>query len=1055
MQAVGLWWERLHIFSDDVVQHTGVVSQWTRDLRPPGEAEVQPGELVELHVTVPPDLALLEPAPPVRLDILEFDWLFWRGTDDPMDSLRTPGARDPVGDFTIRERTLVERPYSDTEATLAKIVDGYRAARPADFDSGVLVVRDTRNGWKDIIAWWRVPVVKEHQPRAYFVAELPGPDADHNVRDASSVQLHVARDVVPGASVRLHGTITDSVVAVGENAQPVPQAVITLGGRTTTSTADGRYVIDARIANGDSRLGVARPGADTREYTVRVSPRDAGGTDVTILDGDVQVTTTIIATDADPALAVLRLDITTLVHRLSGTVVWPDTRIPTVPPAAAITLRNRYVCAIKLEAGALRPQIPKTSRDWDVLRSRPDVLRSARPDRPARNEATDVDGAYELSFIDLQADANYLFWVEAVDPRDPTRRLPDAVVRTIAAPNMRRMNVQPANTSVVAPDRHNRRVVVATGFLEKGVEAALDVLKIIDTAADGAQPALRLLRAQPKNIEGIDASPPADVDELVVDAASRRVTGLTVEVLPLVPVFELPEDRSPIAGNALTALQSGLDARHPRGHLLNRLRWVLDARRGPTATWNDADACSALERTLVTHPSLTPARMHDPAWGWWRADAVSLADLAHVDQGANAVFANRQLIEELQPVLTGPVPRLLGLFQRRHLHVSPGHGLYAGPAASTNYRTGRGDWAGYGAAIENWGGEDENAAGVATFVRQVAEPNGIRITVSRETDPTVVGTAQQAGGVFATVNPTTSPDHPRLWQQNAYYWLAAVYDLAPGPGGPLVLGNPSNGDINSAGINRRLDLFRDQAADPTTPVDVFVALHTNGGPPAARGYLAMYLDIRPTPTSPAPGQAGYVEGNPDGRDFADRLATEIGTEVNLNNRGARSYYSINGNVTIELATTLDHFRNGSAVQGIRSLTNPTGALAQISFPPPGRPDRPRRLSRGRIPLEHRRCGRTRPGLVPASDGHRHRARLRMATSTTDRCTQRLRPRRPAADHVRIHPGRQRADHRCRGAGGCRGRPCCGRRRDHRCHRPAVGGRRSHAGRGRRGHRSGT
>ena len=112
LQAIGLWWERLHIFSEDTVQHAGVLSRWTLDLRPVGETEIQPGELVELHVTVPPDLALPEVNPPLRLDILEFDWLFWSGGDDPLQSLRTPGAADPDEDFAVLERNLVERSRS-------------------------------------------------------------------------------------------------------------------------------------------------------------------------------------------------------------------------------------------------------------------------------------------------------------------------------------------------------------------------------------------------------------------------------------------------------------------------------------------------------------------------------------------------------------------------------------------------------------------------------------------------------------------------------------------------------------------------------------------------------------------------------------------------------------------------------------------------------------------------------------------------------------------------------------------------------------------------------
>ncbi|NAZ74727.1 hypothetical protein GTQ99_04720 [Kineococcus sp. T13] len=926
LRSLGLWWERLHIFSADLPQHEGVTSRWTRDLREAGETQVHPGELVELHVTLPPGIALTATNPPVRFDILEFDWLIQGGGDDPLESISAPGAPDPEGDFAVLERTVIERAHTATEPSLAAVVDRYCAEHPADFESRVLVVRDAQHGWTDVVAWWRVPVIDDSEPRAYFIAEL-----SEDVRDATPELLHVAPSASPGVSVRVHGTVRDTVTAGGEQAQPVPSASVTLGDRTSTTTAAGTYVIDARVGVGETTLTVSRPGIDTRTYTLDVATRPDGGTDVTVTDENGVQAVTGTAADATLPTVTLQLEVGALVHRVAGTVVWPDTRI-IAAGAVPTTLSGRYVCALRLDVGPLRPQLPRTSREWEALRSRPDVLRSARPDRPARGEATDDNGRFELSFVDLRADAQYLWWVEAVDPRDPARRVPEAVVRTIAAPQMRRMNVQ---GSTYTPDRQDRRVVIATGFLGGGVEAALEVMRVVDTAPEGAPPALRLLRARPVNPDGIDATPPVDVDELVVDAAARRAAGLTLEVLPLIPVLERPEDRSARASWAHTELQTRLDARHPRGHLLNGLRWVLDARLGPTATWDDAAACAVLERTLLSHPSLTPASMHNPSWGWSRGDAVSAADLARVDQGANALFANRSLAEELLPVLAMPVPRLLGLVESRHLLVSPGHGLYAAPAASTTYRTGRAAWSGYSAVIENWGGEDENVVGISAGVRQVAAANGIRTTVGRETDPTVPGIRQLANGTFVAVDPVTAPDHPRLWQQNSYYWIAAVHDQAAPPGGPIVQGNASNGNINSAGITQRLELFRRLAASPLQPVDVFVAVHTNAGAPAARGYLAMYLDIRPTPASPAPGQAGYVEGNTEARAFATDLATEIDAEVGLNNRRARSYYSINGNTTSELATTVDHFRDGSAVQGIRSLTNPNGNLAAISFPRPG------------------------------------------------------------------------------------------------------------------------
>jgi hypothetical protein len=182
-------------------------------------------------------------------------------------------------------------------------------------------------------------------------------------------------------------------------------------------------------------------------------------------------------------------------------------------------------------------------------------------------------------------------------------------------------------------------------------------------------------------------------------------------------------------------------------------------------------------------------------------------------------------------------------------------------------------------------------------------------------------------------------DHPRLWQQNAYSWLAAVYDLAPGPLGPLVRGNPA-GNTYAEGINRKVTLFEHQAADPSEPVDVFVAFHTNGGAPGARGYLTLYLDIRPTAASPAPGAGGYVEANQQDLLFAQRLIAELAAATRFQNGNARSYFQ-NNNPVKELALTTTHHRTAGSpasqtgpVQVVRSRA-PGAGLQLISFPTPG------------------------------------------------------------------------------------------------------------------------
>ena len=998
LQSIGLWWERLHIFSDDTVQHAGVVSRWTRDLLPVGETEVQPGELVELHVTVPPDLALPESDPPLRFDILEFDWLFWSGSDDPLQSLRTPGAADPVGAFAVLERTLVERPYSDTEITLEAVVGGYRASRPTDFDTSVLVVRDTRNGWKDIVAWWRVPVVDDREPRAYFVAELPGPDTEHMVRDATSVQLRVARAAPPGASVGLHGTIVDSIADAGENPQSVPRARVTLGGRTTTSSADGGYVIEARLGLGDTPLTVARPGIDTRTFTVRLSARAGGGTNVVVLnETGIQSATATIAAGADPTLARLPLNVSALVHRISGTVVWPDTRI--VPPAPQppnppITLADRYVCALKVDGARVRDQLPQTSREWDQLRQRPDVLRSARPNRPARREATSGDGRFELSFVDLQAGAQYLLWVESTDPADRSRNVPNAVVRTLQIPDMRRAGLaQGANGVVFRPHHDNRRVVASAPLQAGGVGDVVDTVRVLAAGAGGGAPGLRLARPRPTNLRGIEQAPPVDIDETPVDAVARRATGLEVNALPLIPVFEALEHRSLLARGSIERFQSLLETMNPRpwtlppvprGMLVAGVRWLLDAERGPTVTaaspagtWRNAAACQALEHTVLVHPRLGDPNWRNANWRWWRADAVSAADFAEVDLGAGATFAGRSLHWELIPVLAAPSPRLLGLFARRTINLSPGHGLYTNlPPANRNaqntvFRTQRAEWAGYAQppaggqgryldnnTMENWGGEDENVVGIAVRLHAVATANGANVISAREVDQTLPGRQMVVDGAgnatFVQVDPAMFPDFPRLWQQNAYYGIGVSYDAALAPANRVVAGlpftsaamnnwdpafddNPNVLSLNGHGIWSRIELFRKLSSRAASSLDLFVAIHTNAdGNPNSRGFFAMYLDVRPTAGSPAPGTPAYVEGNTASSNFAQTLGAEIADAAGIPASGARtrSYWANNGGRVLELAYTTNHFRASAQVQAVRSVVAAGGLTAAPVNPMP-------------------------------------------------------------------------------------------------------------------------
>jgi hypothetical protein len=948
--ALGLLWERLHIISAGTVQSAGVRCEWTQELRPIGDRTVPMGELVELHVTLDKDHPIAD-AGRIRFDILEFDWLFSGGLDDPVASLKLPNADPPVGDFTIEERLVTEATTTPDLPTLQDVVDDYHVRHADDYERGILVVRDGASRVTDIVAWWRAQHVSgEDAPSLYFVTEIP----DH--RSSSTVPLRVATPV-PGLNVRLTGEVRDVDPAVLIDAQPVPAATVTLGARTARTTQSGRFVLDLRLPLGASTLTVARSGIDARTLTLTVTERSDRGFDVAVTDEQTATvaTSSLAAGAGDQDFALVDLTLRARVHGLAGTVVWPSTWTP----AATIPLPGRYVYALPLAAGAALPQRPRTSREWEALRDAPGVLRSARPGAPTAREATSASGKFEISFIDLRADAQYLIWVDGPDPRVADARVCEVIVRTVAALNMRQLAFTMTQAAAgdpflakgpLVPDHTDRRVVDSTVNLLAGdVGGACEVIRVTDAGAAGSHD-LKLVRPGQANRPGFDATPPVGTEELDIVDATMQADGLTLEVLPLVPVFETPDRQSEPVRAALRRLHDDLDRHFPRGYLTEGTLWVLDARRTPAATWNDAVGCAALERTLLTHPLLDATKLNNPDWRWWRADAVSAADFARINLGAAQTFASRTLLEEFVPVLVPPVPRLLALFENRHAHISPGHGVYCDPpeqvAGAYRVRTFRGDWAGndsvHPTVVENWGGEDENVAAMAMHLRRITDANGLSTLISRESlNPTLLGIVQDLG-VFDTVDPVLHPDYPRLWQQSAYYWIGAVWDAAP-VGATIVRGHATTSaaadSVNAAAVNARMTLLRRDVGLAARPVDAFLPIHTNAASkkngeliPARRGLDVMYLDIRPAPGPPDPGGPGYVEANTLGQDAARRLATGIASEVQIPGTGAVTYWSVNGNITIELADTAHHWHDGQGARNQRSAVAGAG-LVEVTFPP--------------------------------------------------------------------------------------------------------------------------
>jgi hypothetical protein len=958
VRALGLLWERLHVISAGTVQSAGVRCEWTQELRPIGDQTVPMGELVELHVTLDRDHPIADTGR-IRLDILEFDWLFTGGFDDPVASLKPPNADPPDGDFTIEERLVSQATTTPDLPTLQDVVDDFRVRHADDYERGILVVRDGASQVTDVVAWWRAQHVSgEDAPSLYFVAEIP------ERRSSSTVPLRVATPM-PGLNVRVTGEVRDVDPAALTDAQPVPAATVTLGAQTARTTPLGLFVLDLRLPLGASTLTVARPGIDARTLTLTVTERSDHGFDIAVADEQkMMVATRSLAAGAgDQAFVLVDLTLRARVHRLAGTVVWPSTWTP----GATIPLPGRYVYALPLAAGAALPQRPKTSREWQALRGAPGVLRSARPGAPTAREATSASGGFEISFIDLRAGAQHLIWVDGPDPRVADARVCEVIVRTVAAPDMRQLAFTMTQAAAGDPflakgplvaDHTDRRAVDSTVNLLSGdIGGACEVVRVVDAGAAGSHD-LRLVRPGRANPPGFDATPPVGTEELDIVDATMQAGGLILEVLPLLPVFETPDRQSEPVRAALRRLHDDLDRHFPRGYLTKGTRWVLDARRTPVATWNDAVGCAALERTLLTHPLLRATDLNNRDWRWWRADAVSAADFARINLGAAQTFASRTLLEEFVPVLVPPVPRLLALFENRHAHISPGHGVYCDPpelaAGAYRVRTFRGDWAGndsvHPTVVENWGGEDENVAAMAMHLRRITDANGLSTLISRESlDPTRLGIVQ-IGGAFAEVDPILHPDYPRLWQQSAYYWIAADWDAAP-VGATIVRGHATTSvaadSVNGAAVNARMTLLRRDVGMAGRPVDAFLPIHTNAAAnpngqliPARRGLDVMYLDIRPAPGPPDPGGPGYAEANTLGQDAAQRLADGVASEVRIPSNGAVTYWSVRGNITIELTDTAHHWRDGQGARDQRSAVAGAG-LVEVTFPPGApRPDVP-------------------------------------------------------------------------------------------------------------------
>ena len=933
----------------------------TVDLEPIHEDGLTGGHLVELWGVLD-DRHTLVPADALRFDVAEDD-IF--NNDKVVSLLGTPGAVAPDG-VPTEARTTEHHVLPEDTDLAAFVEERKRAAPPVPaFDQALLVieepVRANGSGTRrtHVITWWRVVPAGDLLGKGELFCTL---DVRNGQLEADSANVKVT-SAAAGVALRLHGTVTDVAPLVPAVPEPLADIPVTLAGRRAVSGDTGAFVLDARLKVGDEPLAIARSGIDPVELRV-VTTAGAGGV-VTVAVNDANGNQLGTATTPEPATEATVLDLTLAApipvraHKLRGTVLWPDSRTGDVAANYHGTpLAERHVYVLPLpDAGPVADLAglrPTSTRDWEALRGRPDVLRSARPGLPAGGERTAYDGLFEVKYVDFSAGKRYFIWSERRDPLDPgdvRTASPDHVVRTFRQEliQMTEPNLAALGNANDLERLHRNLVDHEYNLTRDVVPWGVDVLRVSDLP--GGRTLVRPSRASRDRWDGLVALAAGDGEEIAVPA-NRIVEGLELQVLPLVMLGESEEDRAAVVKRAVKALADAAAGAFPNGYDggtvpftldVDRLPNVINLRDGawdPLTVADNAKKVELLEQTFIVRPQLGRGRTLRVDQARWHMDALSLADNAFVlipqatplvaERVLNAAVAGGNLPPKHVAVLGGVAPMLPGVGTRR-VYLAPGHGLYASAQASADpadWDSPRGGWA------EN-AGEDETDLMMASLTASFLLRNGATIHAPRELqDFTTPGVANTAARVFV---PQANPDFPRFWQQNPVYYLGAVGD-------PAVL-NDANfpvpaGDKNGHGIDGRVAHIRRLAVAPAS-IDIVLAPHTNGAAGGSRGTMVEYLN-----SLPAAGVAG--EGNPLGFAFATLVFNETRGRTHLRqySGGVMTMDNINPVTIKDLAGTFHHWvrrDGGPPVQRQRVAADPGLPAVWAAEPFPDAPGPPLRI----------------------------------------------------------------------------------------------------------------
>ncbi|HEU0298585.1 MAG TPA: hypothetical protein VFR37_04005, partial [Longimicrobium sp.] len=250
--------------------------------------------------------------------------------------------------------------------------------------------------------------------------------------------LQASHQFAPGAvRLRLSGRVVDAHPFAPGVPETVPGAEVRGGDGTTSSAADGTFTLEAGFAYGELLVDVERAGITTRRLRVSVTGQPGAPVDVAVADAASGTQLGTVQLPGAGATGDLALgDLAVVVHKVRGTVLWPDSRTVDDAAYAGTPLMNRRVYAVPLAPGDPVPQRPADTLAWAALKARPDCVFSARPGRAAQGERTAADGAWELRFVDLVPGRRWLLWVESPDAAqaaDPGRAVetPEYTVRTV------------------------------------------------------------------------------------------------------------------------------------------------------------------------------------------------------------------------------------------------------------------------------------------------------------------------------------------------------------------------------------------------------------------------------------------------------------------------------------------------------------------------------------------------------------------------------------------------------------------------------------------------